>query len=240
MKKNPLSISILLLVNKLKEIEFTKDMVKFINKSLIQRFPEAKDNQLSINQYIEKLEDDTGQHTVVMTGEISYFCVKSYLAFHANKFLMEKTGGVVKILNKEDYISREDFENFKSLSFDVIFEVSGELVPLEIKVSQGKDGFTGATHSTSKVNDYLLISLDIDRDIVVNDGINFVNSLFVSITNINKDSWKGEASDNSSWTSYKFKVYDSEENEIDYSDGIIFGNLKKNRVNYSIITEKVD
>lgn len=240
MKKIELSPSIVSLVNKLKEIEFTKDMVSFINKSIIMRFPEAKENNLTINQYIDKLEDDPGQHTVVMTGEISYFCVKSYLVFHANKFLLEKTNGFIKILSKDQYISRSDFEQFSSLSFDVVFEVDGVLVPLEIKVSQGKDGFTGATHSTSKVNDYLLISLDINRDIVVNDGIDFINSIFISITNINKDSWKGEASGNSSWTSYKFKVFDSEQNEIDYSDGIIFGSLKKNRVNYSIITEKVD
>lgn len=239
MKKVSLSANILTLVNKLKEIEFTKEMVNYINKSILNRFPEAKEYELTLNQYIDKLEDDVGQHTVVITSEISYFCVKSYLAFHANQFLFEKTNGLIKILNKNEYLSKPDFDEYKSLSFDVVFEVDGNLVPLEIKVSQGNGGFTRATHATSKVNDYLLISLDINRNVVLKDNVNIVNSIFVCVTNIEKGSWKGNPSNNSSWTAYKFKVYDSDNNEIDYLDGIIFGSLKKNKINYGIITKKV-
>lgn len=238
-EKIKLSPSIIKLVDKLRKIEFTKDMVNFINKSISKRFPEAKENNLTINEYINKLEDDTKQHTVVITSEISYFCIKSYLVFHANKFLSEKTNGLIKILNKDEYINRSDFVKFQSSSFDVVFEVDDVLIPLEIKVSQGNNGFTGATHSTSKVNDYLLISIDVNRDVLVTDDICFINSIFISITNIKEDLWKGESSINSSWTTYKFKVYDSEKNQIDYSDGIIFGSLKKNKVNYKIIKEKV-
>jgi hypothetical protein len=142
-------------------------------------------------------------------------------------------------LSKSEYKSNPNFVKYADLAFDIIFEVGGELVPLEIKVTQGKNGFTGATHSTSKVNDYLLISLEIDRDIIVNDDISFVKSIFMSITSIDGSSWEGAASSNSSWTSFKFKVYDSKSNVIDYSDGIICGSLKENKVNYSIINESL-
>lgn len=235
MRKSSLSPSVYNLVNKLKEIGFINDMIDFTNKYIISRY-----NGFTINEFLSKIEDDDRQHTTVLTSDISYFGIKNYLAIHANKFLFEKTKGFIRILDKREYIIRYDFEEFKSLSFDVVFEVGGTLVPLEIKVSLNKEGFTGSTHSTSKVTDYLLISLDIDRDIVLNDNVKPINSVFMSITNIDKDLWRGKASNNNSRTTYKFNIYDSENNKIDYSDGIIYGYLKKNIAYYGIIREKVD
>lgn len=227
-----------ILINTLKEIGFAKELVSYLNQVIpTNLYSVAKKRGMSINQYLDAIEDDGGQHTVVMTGDISYKGVKEFLIFEANDFLFKKTNGHIKVLSKSEYKSNPNFAQYADLAFDIVFEVDGQLVPLEIKVSQGKNGFTGATHSTSKVNDYLLISLEIDRDVIVNDGISFVKSIFMSITSIDGSSWMGEASNNSSWTSFKFKVYDSNSNVIDYSDGIICGSLKKNTVNYSIINE---
>ena len=234
MKKIPLSPQVSSLISKLKEIGFANQLIDYINKRIPQGYQSAKEFGLSINDYISELEDDSGQWTVVFTNFISYYCVKEYLAYHANSFLLDKTSGTVRILNKNQYLNHHGYEMYKGLAFDIVFEVDGVLVPLEIKVTQGGSGFSGATHSTSKVTDYLLISLDIDRDVIVNDGVGFVKSAFICITSITKESWMGEASGNNSFTSFKFKVNDSDGEQIDYSDGFILGSLKKNRVWYGI------
>jgi len=240
MKKNYISQDYLVLIEKLKEIGFVDYFTDCLNRYFPKAFFHAKEEGLTLNQWSYKLEDSPTQQTTVMTNKIYYDCVKFAFERDINNFLMEKTNGFLKILEKKDCLNRSDFIKFENLSFDVIFEVGGILCPLEIKISQGRGGFTGATHSTSKVNYYLLISLDIYRDIVVDDNINFINSMFISITNINQNSWGGKPSNNNSFTTFKFKVFDSENNEIDYSDGLIFGSLKKNSKNYSIIREKID
>ena len=229
-----------ILIKTLKEIGFAKQLVSYLNSVIpTNLYSVAKKRGMSINQYLDAIEDDAGQHTVVMTGDISYKGVKEFLIFEANEFLSKMTNGSVKVLSKSEYRSNPNFIEYADLAFDIIFEVDGELVPLEIKVTQNTSGFTGATHSTSKVNDYLLILLEIDRDVIVADGIDFVKSIFMSITSIDGSSWKGEASSNSSWTQFKFKVHDSNSNVIDYSSGIICGSLKMNRTNYSMITESL-
>ena len=232
-----------ILIKTLKEIGFAKQLVSYLNSVIpTELYSVARKRGMTINQYLDAIEDDTKQHTVVMTGNISYGGVKNFLIFEANEFLSKATNGSVKVLSKSEYRSNPNFIQYADLAFDIIFEVDGELVPLEIKVSQGKNGFTGATHSTSKVNDYLLISLEIDRDIVVAEGVDFVKSIFMSITSIDGSSWKGEASSNSSWTSFTFKIFDNDSNVIDYSSGVICGSLsrtKQNKTNYTIVNESL-
>jgi hypothetical protein len=223
----------------LKGIGFANEIGYHTNKRIPNLYSSAKDNKLTIGEYIDMLEDDSKQHTVVTTAQISYLCVKDYLSFKANDFLIEKTEGYVKILNKIQYQSHKDYYKFEKLSFDIVFEVGGELIPLEIKVSQGKDGFTGATHSTSKVNDYLLISLDIDKSIIVSDDVSFIKGIFMSLTTIDSKSWNGKASTNNSFTSFKFNVFDSNENIINYDDDVIIGKLDKKQKFYSIVTESI-
>ena len=194
-----------ILIKTLKEIGFAKELVSYLNSVIpTELYSVARKRGMTINQYLDAIEDDTKQHTVVMTGNISYGGVKRFLIFEANEFLSKATNGSVKVLSKSEYRANPNFIEYADLAFDIIFEVDGELVPLEIKVSQGKNGFTGATHSTSKVNDYLLISLDIDRDTIVADGIEFVKSIFMSITSIDGSSCEGEASSHSSGTKFQF------------------------------------
>lgn len=220
MKKIYLTPQSLYLVSILKQCDFSSKLIHHINKRISQFYP-----KMTINEYISELEDDPKQVTVVFTNFLSYYCVKDFLAFEANKFLSVSSNGRVRILNIKEYQNHSDFQLFKDLAFDIMFEVDGCLVPLEIKVTQGGNVFSGATHSTSKVNDYLLISLEIDRDIIIDDNINFVKSAFICITSINKDSWMGEASDSNSRTSFKFSQIDSDGSELDYSDGYICGKL---------------
>ena len=223
----------------LKAIGFANEIGNYTNKRIPNLYGSAKDNKLTIFEYIDMLEDDPRQHTVVTTAQISYLCVKDYLVFKANEFLYESTAGYVKVLSKSQYQNHKDYHKFSKLSFDIVFEVDGELIPLEIKVTQGKDSFTGATHSTSKVNDYLLISLDIDKNIIVGDGVSFIKGMFMSLTTIDSSSWSGKARDNNSFTSFKFNVFDSNQNIINYNDDVIFGSLDKKQKFYSIVPKEI-
>jgi hypothetical protein len=53
----------------------------------------------------------------------------------------------------------------------------------EIKSSQALNSFTGATHSASKCNNYILVNYSIDRDLKLNEDKNkgFITELAVFI-----------------------------------------------------------
>lgn len=82
----------------------------------------------------------------------------------------------------------------------------GEEMRWEIKTSQGQDSFTGATHSASKCNNYILINYSINRDLKLKQGIRnegFIKELAVFVWNDMEAEWMGEPSKNSSFTSLK-------------------------------------
>lgn len=231
-------------LSKLKSIlrssEFSKGLTAYLNKIISQKlFADAKEANCSIADYLSYIEDDSTQHTVVLSAQLSYQGVKSFLVFHANKFFESKGFPNIKVLGKPEYQEHPGFSEIAGKAFDVVFEIDGELCALEIKLTQSDKGFTGATHSTSKVNDYFLIYLDVDRDKIVRDGENFINSIFMAITTVEDGSWSGTAKSNSSWTSFKFLAHNSEGKKIDYSDDIVCGSLKESRVWCSIQGEQV-
>ena len=124
-------------------------------------------------------------------------------------------------------------DEIKDKSFDAIFQFNGEIVIIEIKVSQSDKGFTGATHTTSKADIFLLISLSINRNKKVELGGEYVDGIFIMLINLNKNFWKGEAKNNSSFTQLNFP------SNIDYSENLICGSLKKNKIYNKIIFEKI-
>jgi hypothetical protein len=219
------------LVTHLKRANFAKNLVNYINKEIpLTIFPIAKREGISINEWVSTVEDDTKQHTVLTTTRLSYDGVKTYLVYNLNKDLENYKGAKIKILKLNEVVDKETIDG---KSFDAIFDFNGEIIIIEIKVTQKDDGFTGATHSTSKADTYLLISLSINRDSKVEEDVNFVNGAFIMLINLDKSTWKGEASSNSSFTKFTFS------SDVDYSDYIILGKLKKNRVHKKIIFEKI-
>jgi hypothetical protein len=218
------------LIYHLKKSEMIKDMVKYIDKEIpITIFPKACKENLTINQHLHNIEDCVKQHTVISTGRISYDGVKSYLVYQANNFFGNYIESKIKIISIKE-LTNEDFIN---KSFDVIFEIDGVRIALEVKVTQQKKGWTGATHSTSKVPDYLLISLSFDRDKIVESNTKFVNGVFCMIYSFDKENWVGKPKENSSFTSLELKSY------VDYSEGIICGNIKKNKKNCELMFENI-
>jgi hypothetical protein len=219
------------LVVHLKKIEFNKHLVDYINNEIpLTIFPIAKREGLTINEWVKDVEDDTRQHTVLTTTRLSYDGVKSYLVYRLNKILSLYGDANIKVLKIVDVTNVEEI---KGKSFDAILQFNGEVVIIEIKVTQSDGGFTGATHATSKSDIFLFISLLINRDKKVEVGETYVDGIFIMLINLDKDFWVGEAKSNSSFTQLKFPT------DFECSENIICGSLKKNQIYKKIIFEKI-
>lgn len=228
------------LKNSLRQSEFAQELTLYLNKIIPEKlFHDAEILELSIDDYLACIEDDKAQHTVVLSAQLSYQGIKAFLAFHANEIFRKKGLSHIRILTIKEYQEHANWALLRDKAFDVVFEIDGELCALEIKLTQSNSGFSGATHSTSKVNDYLLIYVDIDRQCKVTTGANFVKSMFIAVTKLDEAAWRGTALSNSSWTSFKFRMFDAQGNKIDYRNDLIFGNLKENRVFYTLQGEKI-
>jgi hypothetical protein len=219
------------MVTHLKKLGFVKHMVNYINNEIpLTIFPIAKREGLTINEWVSDGEDDKGQHTVLTTTRLSYDGVKSFLVYKLNTILSSYKDANIRVLKIKEVVDTEVIEN---KSFDAIFEFNGEIVIIEIKVTQSTDGFTGATHATSKADIYLLIALSINRDKIVVENTEYVNGAFSMLINLGKECWKGEAKNNSSYTQLRFLSSE------DYSENLICGSFKKNKVYKKIIFEKI-
>jgi len=147
------------LVIHLKKLGFAKHLVDYINNEIpLTIFPIANREGLTINEWVKDVEDDTKQHTVLTTTRLSYDGVKSFLVYRFNKILSLYKDANIKVLKITEVTNNDEVEG---KSFDAIFEFNGNIVIIEIKVTQSDTGFTGATHTTSKANTYLLISLKV-------------------------------------------------------------------------------
>lgn len=85
---------------------------------------------------------------------------------------------------------------------------NGEEIIWEVKTTQAKDSWTGATHSASKFKDYILIGYEIDKNLKLRKGKNkgFIKELSVIVWDNMNIEWLGEPSRNSSWTTLKIPV----------------------------------
>ena len=221
------------LIVHLKKVGFVKHLSDYINNEIpLTIFPIAKREGLTINEWVSDVEDDTKQHTVLTTTRLSYDGVKSFLVYKLNNHLSIYNGARLKILKLKE-IKDEEMEKIEGKSFDAIFEFNGNIVIIEIKVTQSDSGFTGATHTTSKADIFLLISLKINRNKKVVEDSDYVEGIFSMLINLGENSWKGEAKNNSSYTQLRFL------SDIDYSGNIISGKFKKNKKYRKIIFEKV-
>lgn len=222
------------LVNILREINFHQDLRKYLNLVGIPKycFPYAKEYGLTISQQTEEMEDSKRQHTVYQTVRLSYEGIKTFFVRVAPDILEKKTGGRVKILKTKDCKSLLESESKgdKIIDFDLIFEIDGEILLVEMKVTQGKKGWSGATHSTSKSPNYLLISIDIDKEKIVEDGQEYVKGMFMLMSTFGMDSWMGTPKDDSSWSSLSLPT------DRDFTGCLICGSLGKkgNDKNYRI------
>jgi hypothetical protein len=111
----------------------------------------------------------------------------------------------------------------------------------EIKTSQAKDSWTGATHSSHKVPRYILVHYQIDRKKrleLVNNNELFPSLSIYLIDDIEEDTreiWNGEPKENSSFTTFRIKKEWVEQNKV----LCIWGDLDISKGKYAkIIHEK--
>ena len=86
----------------------------------------------------------------------------------------------------------------------IIFPDNSEMI-WEVKTTQAKDSWTGATHSASKYKDYILIGYELDKNMKLHKGNNkgFIKEISIIVWDNMNIEWLGEPSKNSSWTTLK-------------------------------------
>jgi hypothetical protein len=184
----------------LKNSKIFYDMAKSVNREIpLTIFPRAEREKISINEWVKTIEDASSQQTVVSTVRLSYEGVKSYFSYDANKFLENYKEAKIRILSYKE-IKDYDFQN---LAFDVVFEIDGEIIAIEIKVTQSKDQFMGSTHSPNKVDNYIFIALNVDRETPIEIGKNYLKGMMVAMKSFSPDAWRGTPKDNNSRSSLR-------------------------------------
>ena len=196
----------------LKNSKVFYDMAKTVNREIpLTIFPRAAREKISINEWVKTIEDADSQQTVVSTVRLSYEGVKSYFSYDANKFFENYKEAKIRVLSYQE-IKDCDFQD---LAFDVVFEIDGEKIAIEIKVTQSKDQFMGSTHSPKKVDNYIFIALNVDRDTPIEIGKNYLKGIMVAMKSFAPTDWIGTPKDNSSRSSLK----------MDNNNNLICGDL---------------
>lgn len=175
-------------MDKLKEVIKSKEFVDSF-QSLVSKYCYHEfhmicwGENLTINQFLVQNRALNSVKIGVKFGEIIEFCFKKALFPYFN-------------IDKRD---------------DANKDITIEGKPFEIKTvsKQSIDGkykeFQGATHSSSKCDNYILIKFDFAGDIVMVGGEDMLKELFVSISEnlIKKENWVGFATGNNSRTTLR-------------------------------------
>ncbi|MDR0752866.1 MAG: hypothetical protein LBF02_02065 [Mycoplasmataceae bacterium] len=204
---------------------FAKRVVNWVVENLKDSFGYCCRNNLTLNQYLppERFGNSKNQITVFISVRLSELWENSI--FEAIK---EMFGQLEIPISKVSRWTTSDGD-IKILN-DVY----------EIKTSQAKDSWTGATHSSHKSSLYILVHYSIDRD----KNLDLLNgnevfpefSIYLSSSKLKtKEIWNGIPKENSSFTTLRI------ENEWIKEGNVlcIFGNLDSSKGKYAkIIHEK--
>ena len=169
----------------------------------------------TLNDYVKHVEESTGQQTVFLTVRSAY--VFEY--------------ALKRVLSDAGFETRSKVHNTTGEKNDFGVDVSDRDGTLffEVKTTQSKDGWTGATHSNAsgKVDNYVLISYDLDREMILppvgtTGALHGVfKSVHFSVVDSFSLGWQGKASNKSSFTTAKIPVQKAGV----YSKQIVLGHL---------------
>jgi hypothetical protein len=225
------------LVKTLKQVGFIHEMFRYVNKKIPNVLSIARENNLTIQEWVEKIESDKTQQSVKISVIVSDI-IQEWIVFKANQFFQQKGINYLSVIPfTENKLKWDDDKNF-----DVIFNYYGKSIRLEIKTSQSESSFTGATHGKNKVSDYLLINYRIDKSLKVQytQENYFTSGVFAAIVTVKSDGFVGEASKKNSFTSFKFN---KDSYSLDYiNEHTLVGgidNNKKTRKNHTLVLEKI-
>lgn len=182
----------------LKEIrkpELYAKVLKYVEENIEDAFNYACRKNISLNEWQpnSRYEGQLGQKTVFLTVRM---------------FNLWETA-VVDVLNES--LSKK----FKGVSVKRVNDPKGDMAILlpnrkkivwEIKSSQAEDSFTGATHSASKCNNYILINYAINKELKLkqsqrNKG--FITEWAVFVWDNMEAKWLGEPTKHSSFTTLR-------------------------------------
>ena len=175
---------------------FIKEIVGYVEKNVDDAFNIACRKNLSLNEWQpdSSFAYQLNQKTVLLTVRM-FDLWETAIVDVLNEHLYKK----FKVKVKPSHDSIGDLE--------IIFPDNTK-EKWEVKTTQGKDSFTGATHSASKCNNYILISYNINKDIKLKENSEnkgFVTEIAVFVWEDMKTAkWEGKPSENSSWTTLKF------------------------------------
>lgn len=215
-----MSPNILFITKLFKKYNLVGNLHKWAHENKYKIFGIPYHDKLTFDEWLEIIEDDAKQRTVVLSARISYDIIKYYFSTSVNTFLSKISECDLKVVSVKDAAGSD----FLTCSFDLIMSLNGELIPFEIKFTQDHSAFSGATHTTKKVNNYLLFHFQAKRNVKINSEDSFFDSIFMMVAQFGMDKWIGEAKENSSFTTLKFS------SKIDYSEQIVCGEFKKNKV----------
>ncbi|HQJ56945.1 MAG TPA: hypothetical protein PLH46_04815 [Caldisericia bacterium] len=171
---------------------YINEVLPYVESRIPYIFGVVCEKNWSINQWQpdETFGDQIGQKTVLISVrmfDLWETAVIDTLAKHLERF-------GVKVESSHDAVG--DL---------IIFFPNGDKMIWEIKTSQGENSFTGATHSSSKCNNYILINYSIDRDMKLSlkKNKNFIKDIAVFVWDDMEAKWSGEPSKNNSFTTLK-------------------------------------
>ena len=154
----------------------------------------------------------------------------------------QKTGGVTVRFSElfehclEELYSEYGLDTLRKADSNSDFVVNNR--NFELKTTQG-DNFQGATHSSSKCDDYVLIQykLDWDKKLSLDNNEGLITDLFVALYDgLDNKWWCGQPTSNNSRTTLKIPS----ESYDEYKDKEIIGSLKQNPKFCKSITENLN
>lgn len=177
---------------------YLKKIVPYVEENIEDAFNVCCRKNLSINEKYpdSRYRGQLGQKTVFLTVRM-FDLWETAVVDILSKHLRDKFKGI-EVKGVNDPIG------------DILIKLPNkEEIRWEIKSSQAVDSFTGATHSASKCNNYILINYSINRDLKLKAGQRnkgFITELAVFVWDNMEAKWLGEPSEHSSFTSLKMPV----------------------------------
>lgn len=203
---------------------YSKDIVDHVEKKIKYVFGLACEDKLSINEWQpdEAFVGQLNQKTTLVTVRLFD--------------LWEDA--IITILNGKLKNFGVSVKHYHNPNGDMIMEFpDGEKMIWEIKTSQAEDSFSGATHSSSKSSNFVLINYSIDksRKLEFGDNPHLITGLAVFVWDNMEGEFMGKHTDKSSWTTLKIKSeYAEKRPEIK-----VLGNWKLNPTWCKIIRKKL-
>jgi len=189
-------------------------------------------NIKTLADYARYVEESKGQQTVYLTVRAAYefeYAIKRVLSDHGFET-------VSKIHNTAE----------QKNDFGVQVSDREQTAWFEVKTTQSKNGWTGATHSkgSGKVDNYVLVSYELDRDMTLPpiDGSSpgalhgVFKSVHFSVVDAFDMGWHGAATDRSSFTTAK--IHNSQHSA--YTPQIVLGSTDRKTVNCAINRESLN